>query len=370
MQKIKSYIKKAIAYMPIWARISLCLGAVSSLLYLAFMLSPAFSDFFNRYPAAFLRAVLAMITGILPFSLAETVIMLLPLIIIIVVAKIIKAAKGELRETFKMFVAMLSVLSLFFTSFSLLFASGYRGTTLDAKLGLERSNVSAKELDTTARKVLSELQALTGELDHNVGGASVMPYSFFTMNDKLQEAYKGAAKKYDFLPSFTSRVKPIILSEPMTYTHISGVYTFFTGESNINTNFPDYTLPYTAAHELAHQRGIAREDEANFVAFLVCIDSDDVYIRYSGYMSLYEYLLSALYQADSKAYSALINETDSLLIGEIAAYNVFFDKYRDNVVADVSGSVNDNYLHSQGQSAGSRSYGMVVDLAVAYYRDR
>ncbi len=370
MQKVKLFCKKVIGITPIWARISLCLGAFSAVMYVVFLLSPSFSDFFNRYPAAFLRAVLAKITGIIPFSLAETAIMLLPLIITVVVIKIVKAAKGELRDTARMLICMLSVLSLFFSSFSLLFASGYRGTTLDQKLGLERTAVSAKDLESTARILLSELKELTGEITYAPSGASMMPYSLFEMNDELQEAYKKASKKYDFLPNFTSRVKPIILSEPMTYTHISGIYTFFTGESNINTNFPDYTLPYTAAHELAHQRGIAREDEANFVAFLVCIESDDPYIRYSGYMNLYEYVLSALYEADSKAYSAIVNETGNALVGEIVAYNQFFDKYRDNVVADVSGSMNDNYLQSQGQAAGSRSYGMVVDLAVAYYKDK
>jgi hypothetical protein len=262
------------------------------------------------------------------------------------------------------------VLSLFFTSFSLLFASGYRGTTLDKKLGLERSAVSGSDLDTTARILLAELKELTPKIEFAPNGSSIMPYSFFKMSNELHDAYAKAGKKYDFLPTFRSTVKPIILSEPMTYTHISGIYTFFTGESNVNTNFPDYTLPYTAAHELAHQRGIAREDEANFVAFLVCIESDDDYIRYCGYMNLFEYVLGALYTANNKAYSEILNEMDDWLIGEIVAYNAFFDKYRDNVVADVSGSMNDNYLQSQGQAAGSRSYGMVVDLAVAYYRGK
>ncbi len=369
MSSIKTYLKKAIKITPLWAKISLCLGAFSAIMYLTFLLSPSFSDFFNRYPAAFLRAVIAYITGVAPFSVAETALMLVPIIIIAVLVKIVKAARGELRDTFRMLVSMFAVLCIFFTSFSLLFASGYRGTTLDKKLGLERKAVSATDLDKTAHVLLGELRELTPQVTFAPNGSSAMPYSIFGMNDKLQDAYKKAAKKYDFLPSFRSRVKPIILSEPMTYTHISGIYTFFTGESNINTNFPDYTLPYTAAHELAHQRGIAREDEANFVAFLVCIESDDVYIRYSGYMNLFEYVLSALYEADSKAYNALVGEMGNALIGEIVAYNKFFDKYRDNIVADVSGSMNDNYLQSQGQAAGSRSYGMVVDLAVAYYKE-
>ncbi len=370
MQKVKKFFKKLWQITPLWSKIAYILGAVSVVLYVTFIFSPSFADFFNRYPAAFLRAALAKISGFLPVSIAETVVMLLPLIIVIVIIKMFKAAKGELKDTARMLICTASVLALFFSSFTLLFASGYRGSTLDEKLGLPRTSVSAAELHDTAKILNSELEKLIPELTFNTNKGTVMPYSFFEMNDHLQDAYKKAAKKYDFLPSFTSTIKPVILSEPMTYTHIAGIYTFFTGESNINTNFPDYTLPFTAAHELAHQRGIAREDEANFVAFLVCIESDDPYIRYSGYMSVYEYVLSALYQADQKAYSSMLKETSSFLISEIQAYNEFFEKYRDNVVANVSGSVNNGYLQSQGQSAGSKSYGMVVDLAVAYYKAR
>ena len=151
-------------------------------------------------------------------------------------------------------------------------------------------------------------------------------------------------------------------------SHISGVYTYFTGEANINVNFPDYTLPFTAAHEMAHQRGIAREDEANFVAFLVCAASDDEYIRYSGYLNLYEYVSSALYSADKDAYAEVRAKLAPEARREMAAYSAFFDKYRENVAANVTETVNNTYLTMQG-TPGTKSYGMVVDLAVAYLRD-
>ena len=153
----------------------------------------------------------------------------------------------------------------------------------------------------------------------------------------------------------------------MTYTHMSGMYTYYTGEANLNVNFPDYNLPYTAAHELAHQRGVLPENEANFVAFLVCAESDDPYIRYSGYMNMYEYLNSALYSADYDTFAEVYGSLDRRAIYEMRAYNKFFEKYRDNVAATVSSTLNDNYLKAQGQTAGEKSYGMVVDLAVAYY---
>ena len=149
--------------------------------------------------------------------------------------------------------------------------------------------------------------------------------------------------------------------------HITGIYSFFTGEANLNVNFPDYTLPYTAAHEMAHQRGIAREDEANFMAFLVCTASDDPYIRYSGYLNAYEYVASALYRASPDLYYKAAGRLSDSVKGEMAAYNDFYDQYRDTTAGQVSGAINNSYLQSQG-TPGTVSYGMVVDLTVAYYK--
>ena len=155
----------------------------------------------------------------------------------------------------------------------------------------------------------------------------------------------------------------------MSYTHITGLYTYFTGEANIDAAFPDYTLPYTAAHEFAHQRGIARENEANFVAFLICISSEDTYIQYSGYMNMLEYLLSALYSADKDVYQQFYSRMNTKAKAELRAYSNFFDKYRDATISKISGTVNDSYLKLQG-TEGSKSYGMVVDLAVAFYKTK
>ena len=214
----------------------------------------------------------------------------------------------------------------------------------------------------------NEAETLQVALDHlprQIDGVDEIEVLIINDGSK-DDTYAVACKKYDFISKLRSKIKYIVLSEPMTYTHISGVYTFFTGEANLNVNYPDYVLPYTAAHEFAHQRGIAREDEANFVAFLVCAASDDEYIRYSGYLNLYEYVANALYSADKEAYSEVRAKLEPAARKEMSAYSAFFDKYRENVVADVSQAVNDTYLQSQGQSAGTMSYSFVVGLAIAY----
>ena len=344
------------------------LAGVSLLIYLAAIIWEPFADFFSRYPGAVLRATLAHLTSWIPFSLAEALLLFLPAALFLLIRTAIKYYSDSWHNTLVYMGILLSVASLLITLLFCGFGTGYFGSTLDKKLGLDRRDVSAEELKYTA-EILSEAVAEEAEnVTFRYQNFSVMPYSLEEMNKKLLDAYDSISDKYSFIQRLDSRLKPVVLSEPWSYTHITGVYTYFTGEANINVNFPDYTIPFTAAHELAHQRGIAREDEANFMAFLVCIESDDPYIRYSGYLNMYEYVSNSLYSANAEMYFDVRNTLPTTVRAEMRAYSAFFDKYRDNVVADVSQAVNDTYLKVQG-TAGTKSYGMVTDLAVAYYKN-
>lgn len=356
--------------LPIACIIIFILTAISVGLYIGFRSSVTLADAFNRTVSPIGRMLLAKLTGWIPFSFAEMLLLLSPVILITVIAVGAKHHCETAKQMWIYVACIFCVVCMVFNLFVWNFAPGYNTLPLDQKLELERKPVSGEELYSTANILLEELKALEEDILFMETGASRMPYSYSEMNGLLMDAYDKACQKYDFIDDFHSRVKPVMLSEPMSYTHITGVYTFFTGEANINVNFPDYTVPFTAAHELAHQRGIAREDEANFVAFLVCMESDDAYIRYSGALNVYEYVASALYSANKDLYKENYAKLPKKIIAERIAYSEFFDKYRENTVADISEATNNAYLQSQGAVQGTRSYGMVVDLAVAYYRGK
>ena len=352
---------------PLFSKILLGIAAFCGILYILFLNIPAFSDFFNKHISPFIRGALSYLTTWIPFSLAEMLLILVPVIVVIIVGIGVKKYCDSWRNVGVFCVIMLSIASYIFSTYTLGFVPAYHGSTLDKKMELDKQKVSADELYETAAILSAELAKEAEYVIFNGDGFSVMPYGYNELNDKLMEAYEKACEKYDFIQPLHSNIKRIMLSEPMTYTHISGVYTFFTGEANLNVNFPDYSLPFTAAHEFAHQRGIAREDEANFVAFLVCSESDDAYIRYCAYLNLYEYVANALYSANPEYYAQTYYSLPKEARGEMRAYYEFFEKYRDSVASDVSGAVNDTFLTING-TEGTRSYGMVVDLAVAYYK--
>jgi hypothetical protein len=106
----------------------------------------------------------------------------------------------------------------------------------------------------------------------------------------------GAITAYDSLGGRDRRfvyrnpsVKPSLFSWPGVFLGFAGYYNPFSSEAQVNTRNPLFTQPYTTCHEIAHQLGYAKENEANFVGFLAARNSPDPTFRYSVYLDLFLY---------------------------------------------------------------------------------
>ena len=364
---IMKFFRKIKEFVPIGAMIMLLLTIISAIILIIVRASTSFADFFNYHISAPFRFLMAKLTTWIPFSVAEAFIILIPVWVAILVYASIKCAKKGSKSSVRLLSCILSAVLFVFITFVWSYSSGFSTTTLDKKLQMERNKVSADELYETALWLTENINELAPEILYDETGASVMNYSYNEMSDRLCDAYDTFVEKYGVLRTFDSNLKPIILSEPFTYTHISGVYTFMTGESNINVNYPDFVIASSGAHELAHQRGIAREDEANFIAFLVCVGSNDPFIRYSGYLDVYQSVMNALYSADKELYKSASGALCKEAYLDRVSYSQFFKKYAQSKTSEISNSINNSYLQANGQQSGTKSYGMVTDLTVAYY---
>ncbi len=353
-------------YIPLWALVSLCVFVVTLVLYILSVNVTPVADLLNRTLGTAVRLLLALPTSLLPFSLFEILIILaLPAVALAVFLLIRRGT--DLRARVRGVVSVLAVIALICTSYVFTLGIGYRTTPLSDNLGIEYpSDISAEELYSVATLVRDEVNALADDIEYE-DGVSVMPYSLSELSRRLCTAYSEVAEKHSFFSTYPSRVKPVIFSTVMSDAGITGIYGFVTGEANINVEYPDFDLPFVAAHEMAHQRGFSRENEANFMAYLVCISSDDEYIRYSGYLSMYEYLASAVYRADEELYSALVNELSDGARSDINASRAVTLKHADSLIGKLNDRVNDTYLKLNG-TEGTVSYGYIVRLAVGYYR--
>ncbi len=342
--------------------------ALSLVILFAAVKNEGFAGWYSNTVSAFLRYVLSVVTGILPFSLAEMLVVIgLPIILVYTLVKLVRwvffKRKNAARALLYVFNAVVLCFSLFVNTFGVC----YNTASLEKRMGLQREKINKFQLELLAKQfsVALEKDVKNVRFDEETG-ASVMPYSWDELNSKLDKGYEKLRADYDFLSYCNADAKKILFSPIMTYTHISGIYMPLTGEANVNTNYPKYVVAYSTAHEKAHQRGVASEDEANFVAYLACIASEDDYLVYCAHMSMYDYMLSALYSSDEELYRKLIEESPKEVFGEMYAYSVFFDKYRDSKASEVADNVNDTYLKTLGQEEGIQSYGLVVELMAAY----
>lgn len=363
---MRRFASKIREYVPLFSLIVFIITLISLIIYLIFINNTGFADYFNYNVTAPTRAVMAWLMVIFPFSVAELFLVLSPIIIAILIVLAVKFGKRSSKSTIKFFSVLVSVLCFLFITFVWTFSSGYYTTPIDEKLELNTEGIGKSELKETADIIISNLNELSKYIEYDESNASIMPYSYDEMSKRICVAYEAFAEKYDILKSFDSRIKPIALSEPMTYTHISGVYTFMTGEANVNVNYPDFVVASSSAHEMAHQRGIARENEANFVSFLVLSESEDHFLKYSAYLDVYGYVLNALYSEDKELYLQAVSNLDAKVRNDRISYSEFFKKYQDSTMSEVADKVNNSYLQANGQQAGTRSYGMVTELACAY----
>ena len=141
----------------------------------------------------------------------------------------------------------------------------------------------------------------------------------------------------------------------------------FTGEPNVNMDSPAAFLPATVCHELAHQRGITAEEACNFIGILAAVRSEDTGYRYSGWLTGFGYLSNALYSADREAWQTIRDALPDTVVADLRADNAYWAQFR-GVVSKVSDTVYDSFLKSNGDTDGSKSYGVVTDLLVAYFR--
>lgn len=360
-------MKKLKKVFPVWTLIMFGLTAVSGIIYSVFCISEPFAEFYNTHISSAFRWLFAKLSGAVNFSMTEFLVFMSPVILVYAVISAVKRARRGTVALLRMLVSVTAIVCYLFVSFVNLFAAGYRAVPVAEKMELDTENISTEELALTMLSVTEQINELCREnvfpTDEN--GATVLTESYNSVAHKVVNGYDAVRNEYGVIQNMKTVVKPIILSEFMTYSHISGVYSFYTGEANINTNFPDYIVVSTIAHEMAHQRGIAPEDEASFMGYLALINSEDAYLRYCGYMDVYTYLSNALYESGSSAWSSCRSKLCEEASAELRAYSEFFEEYRDNAVHDISEAMNDSYLQSQG-TQGTVAYDLVTELVVAY----
>jgi hypothetical protein len=247
-------------------------------------------------------------------------------------------------------------------------ALNYHGTPLASKLGYDvhpRSSADLTELCMDLARQANELRGQVPEDEKGVFQYTEGKLSVLKRTPQVFTDYDGQELSRMITGGY-GQPKAVLLSKAMSHTRITGIFMPFTMESNVNVAVPDLMLASTASHEAAHLHGVAREDEANYVAYLVDSQSDDVEFRYSATMMALNYAMDSLAGVDWDSYLVVYATYNGGLKRDISQDDAYWRQF-EGKVAETATNINNSYLKTNGQSDGVHSYGRMVDLLLAAY---
>jgi hypothetical protein len=241
-------------------------------------------------------------------------------------------------------------------------------------LNYQRESWATNHGLTTSGGTVAALEALADRLADRAGPLRVAAWSAGTpdftsvgVRQGITRAYLRWSRSEPLVGGRFGDPKPFPAPELLSWLGISGIFIPFTAEPLVNLGPGDWQLPFTAAHEAAHLRGWAREDEANFLAFEVLKDDPDPKLAYSAWSSALLYVAQALSSAGppgQEAWGRVLSRVSEGVKEDWKVSFAYWDRFK-GPVREASQTVNDLYLKSQGQADGVRSYGRMVDLLLA-----
>lgn len=333
------------------------------------IVSKYFPEFVEKYYSNSINKVtiqgISRLTGLLPFSAAEFLVFLLLIVLIVLFIFIIVGIKR--KKLFQSIINFLAYVSALYVLFMFLWGFNYNRLSFDKIAGLKVEKSSPKELYDLCEDLIHRANILSKAVDRNSQGIMYIRGGYKDVFKRAQKGYDMVAKFYPELSGNYGLPKRILLSNKMSYTGITGIYIPYTGEANVNINITDFMLPSTAAHEMAHQRGFAREDEANYISYLACTMHPDKDFQYSGTMLALIYSMNALAKSDAEGFKVLKDEYSDGVRKDLVYDSHFWEKY-EGKTQEISDNINNTYLKSNGQKDGVQSYGRMVDLLLAEYK--
>ena len=255
--------------------------------------------------------------------------------------------------------------------------------------GRDDGEYTLEELITVYNMTAERCNYLAGVIARDEDGTAVYEGSLgadgeiLDMADMARELMKRLGEKYPQLDGYYPRPKALLSSDFMCQQYMQGYYFPFSMEANYNDVMHILNFPSTMCHELAHLRGYIYEDEANFIGYLACVQSEDAFFQYAGYLSVLTYLNNDLYKVwenNRIAYEEAVEILRPVTVDrQVWEDNVFvvqeeWDRINrkawiDTEVVDKAADVFiDTNLKVNGVSDGAASYSRVVRLLLQYYR--
>lgn len=341
--------------------------------------SREFCDFYIAYIFPVLGGMISRITSLIPFSVGEWLIVGGVLFVLIFfcigVVRIFVRKEWSVR-LFRMWGRAFGWTALIFfwimtcNCFIQYHASAFEEKYMDQ---VPKDGYTRKELAAVRDFIVRNLNELAEELPRDAEGQLIYEGN---LNETAIAAMHDIAGECEQLDGYYPEPKEMYFSDFISQTHMTGYYFPFSMEANYNGTMYVVNKPSTICHELAHLKGFIQEDEANLIGYMACVNSEDDFFRYSGYMSVLAYV--------EKEFRKSINKKESeykkhpAISPQVYADNRFlteeaWQKVEKKAVVStetaqkVSRAATTASLKMNGVEEGMKSYEGVVKLLLDYY---
>jgi uncharacterized membrane protein len=329
-----------------------------------------FPDAVERYYAGGIYPVISgaqrILFGWIPFSVGD---LLYAFVVIVLLVRLYRMVKLVVRrKTNRQYWKNTLALTVFvvlsvYVSFNLLWGLNYNRQGIAAQLKMNPGKYDKNDLYRLMSAIVVRLNSLdsVAKLDRMALNRKRILF------DGAVDSYKKLATLYPEIHYSFRSVKPSLFSYLGNYLGYTGYYNPFTGEAQVNTTVPVFAQPFTTCHEIGHQLGYAKENEANFAGFLSARVSDNPGFRYSVYFDMYAYSRFYLYSMDSLAAKQLDGRLRPGVKKDFRELREFIKRHRNPIEAVID-KLYGQYLKANQQPSGRLSYSEVISWLVAYQK--
>ncbi len=344
-EQIKLSIKKQL----IW----FCVIVVILVLLAFLQSSPSISEWWTKTISRGWIWLFGNIFGWLPVSVYEILVFIAVVAVIVLIITIIKnLVKRKGKAALKLFLNGVCIALSIVCLYSAIANFSYNRKELP--ISVFNGEINREEVEEIAEYYIFKINAVSARLERDENNCVISPYSTRQLSRALSEQFKRLNN--DYFSPFTPQAKGILTSFIMSETHITGIFFAPTGEPNVNTISPAAGLPVTMAHEMAHAKGVMRENDANMTAYYICLTAEDDYILYSGLYSLvYRVLAAVSYYPDSlSSYKELLLMLDEDIRDELDFEREYWNQHSS--LSKIENKINDFFLKLSGEKGGTDSY--------------
>lgn len=378
------YMKKKIG--PYWLAIIIIFLLIALFNLLACIRS--FCDFYADNVYGVISDFSGKIMDLFPFAVGEILMYLFGVLAFLTIVLSVLLLFLRKKEKYKSFTvkymkSMLMVLLIMLLIYTFNWVIPFRSSILsDKKLGRNAyvRAYSIEELQALRNYIVGKLNDTSLEVERDDAGHLIYR-DYKTVRSELEESMRGLGKDYPRLKGYYPKLKSALCSSVLEWMSIGG-YTYpYTMEATYNCYVTKLYYPSLYAHEISHHQGYYQENEANFLSYLGCINSDDAFVRYSGYIDAFFYVDEAYFEALNNAfdkeeaweiYKKQPKLSERVYTDEVEASKEADDRYNEDShpmekLENAAGKAADRGWDMQEELVSDNYYDDVVGLLLYYY---